>query len=80
MFDVIFQNDYHGQYSVVASGLKTVAEAKKRRHVRGDIVVYHGTTNIVRNKAWMWKCEVEEPHSYAMLRIKRPDVKGRIYP
>lgn len=75
MFDVIFQNDYNGQYSVVASGLKTVAEAKAHRQVSGDIVVFHKTTNIVRNKTWMWKCEVDDPNSYVMRRIKGPDVK-----
>lgn len=77
MFDVIFQNDYHGQYSVIASGLKTVVEAKAHRQVTGDIVVFHGTTNIVRNKTWLWKAEVNDPSSYAMRRITKPDVMGR---
>lgn len=77
MFDVIFQNDYHGQYSVIASGLKSVVEAKAHRQVSGDIVVFHDTTSIVRNKTWMWKREVNDPNSYAMQRIKGPDLKGR---
>lgn len=74
-FDVIFQNDYHGQYSIVGQNFPTVAEAKKARQVSGDIVVYHNTTEIVRNTAWMWRNEVEEK-SYAYLRTKKPTVKG----
>ncbi len=78
MYDVIFQNDYHGQYVVVAQSLKSLEEASNSRQVSGDIVVHHNTTNVVRDEAWLWDWEKNDDGCYAKRRIQKEDVEGHI--
>jgi hypothetical protein len=75
LYDIIFQNDYRGHYSVVAT-VDTLAKARNARTVSGDIVVYHKTTQVVRDKEWLWDWEKDDPHCYAVRRMEMDDVEG----
>ncbi len=76
LFDIIFQNDYHGQYSVSAT-VDSLEKAREARQVSGDIVVYHGTTKLVRNYGWFFDHENGDPDCYAARRMRMKDVEGR---
>lgn len=77
MYDVIFQNDYHGHYVVVAKGLSTLEEARKARQVSGDIVVHHNTSNLVRDEVWLFDYEKNDNSCYAKRRLQEKDIEGR---
>ncbi len=67
MYEVQYRR-YHnrtGDFSSIASGLKTLEEAKQARAVSGDLVVESATDRIVTDKSWLWDWEREDPTSYA---------------
>lgn len=52
-------------FVTIATGLATLAEARDRREVSGDVVVHTGTFQVVKSDEWLWDWEkVKTTDSY----------------
>jgi hypothetical protein len=62
MFDIIFKGDTstNKSVSVIKENVPTVEEAGKLRSVNGDIVVHHGTADIVTDRGWLQDCWLKD--------------------
>jgi len=71
-YDIHFRRDHDKphDYALIAISLPSLEAARDARKVSGDLVVYAGTTNIVKNKSWLWDWEKADPDVYAQLAIK----------
>ena len=67
LYDVVYLKDNQIDPDPVyeARGLSTLAEARAARKVAGDIVVHHGTLDVVVNPQWLWDWERESQNNYA---------------
>lgn len=59
----------HDDYALIAC-CSTLAEARDKRVVSGDLVVYADTHQIVRSTEWLWDWELSNPNCYAQMAIK----------
>lgn len=65
-YDVVFWNDtYKDNRFVVAKGLTSLVDARNKRQQSGDLVIFSGTDEVVKNPAWLWDWEKANPNSYA---------------
>lgn len=79
MFDVIHPRSLNQLKDrvVIASNVFDPIEgnslklAREAREVSGDLVVFHGTSEIVRNDEWLWDWEKNNPESYAWQAISK---------
>lgn len=71
MYEVHFRRhlDSKEDFVCTAKGILTLAEARKKRRVSGDLVVHRGTHEIVMSEEWLWEWEKKDPHSYARKAI-----------
>lgn len=79
MYDIIFMNDADlskKSFTVLKSGIQTLLGARNARGVSGDLVVHHGTNNIVHSEEWLWDWELREGmESYAYRKMKKAENK-----
>ena len=76
LYDVIFCNDsrwydYFYRVHCVAASLTSLEAAKDARQQSGDVVVYHGSRDVVKSGAWLWDWERKDPNSYARKKISQ---------
>lgn len=65
MYMVIFKNDYHGTFVVIADNLSTLEAAGKARQVSGDLVVDKTTNEVPKDSIWLWDWERQDGMTYA---------------
>lgn len=58
------------EYLVLATGIQTLEEAREKRIVSGDLVVYTSSGEVVKDDAWLWNWEKNNPDSWAYNAIQ----------
>ena len=73
MFDIIFWNDDHRktQFVTLTTGCRTLEAAKEARTLSGDLAVYAGTFDVVKNTDWLWDWEKEHQDCYPRRMIRQ---------
>lgn len=56
-------------FSLIASGINTLEEARNKRSVSGDLVVYASNHEVVKSYDWLFDWEKLNPNCYAQQAI-----------
>lgn len=77
-YDVIYKNDREGwgaHHTVLSGPHLSLEDAKNARKVNGDLVVFHGTTDVVPSEDWLW--EDRSIETYALREIEKARKRTR---
>lgn len=69
MYDVVRFAGDEKTMTVLNARIKNLRDCRHIRKFSGDVVVKHGTKDIVKDPTWLWDWELNNPKCYARKKI-----------